>query len=461
MTPQLQQAIKLLQYNHLEMINALEHELKENPVLEIETDEEALTGQEARKAVEDAPTDLVGETRNLQDLALDIDWQNYMETYGADYARPNAENDGRSAVDNFSRNNSDLFHHLLEQLQLSRFSETDRRIAIEIIGNVNEDGYLELDLEEFAKALEVPLGDVERVLGMVQEFDPPGVAARDLKECLAIQARLLDSFDELVLRIMEDAFDLFLSGKMDKVARKFKVDLSDIEAASKVIAAFDPKPGRRFNSDESRYVVPDIYVYKMGNDYSVEVNDDGLPRLRISPFYHQHLHRGAAETTVGAKDYIKEKIRGATTLMKSIHQRQRTIYKVAVSIVKFQREFLDKGIDHLKPLILKDVAQDVEMHESTISRVTANKYMHTPQGIFELKYFFNSAIRQGAEEIASESVKNHILRIVKSEDPKNPVSDKQIVDDLDRSGIQIARRTVAKYREMMGISPSSKRKKIF
>jgi len=221
----------------------------------------------------------------------------------------------------------------------------------------------------------------------------------------------------------------------------------------------NPKPGSLYGNSDTIYVVPDLYVLKIGNDYTVVLNDDGLPRLRISSFYQRQLQTRSAHGAT--RDYIQEKMRGAMWLIKSIHQRQRTIYKVTRSILKFQREFFDKGIDYLKPLILKDVADDIEMHESTISRVTTNKYVHTPRGIFELKYFFNSGLPQGGDSIASESVKNQIARIVKQEDPKKPVSDKQIVEQLAGTGIDIARRTVAKYRELLGIPPSSKRKKKF
>ena len=232
-----------------------------------------------------------------------------------------------------------------------------------------------------------------------------------------------------------------------------------VKKALRVISTLDPNPGRVFNDDEPIYVVPDIYIVKVGDDYSVVLNDDGLPRLRICSYYQKELHNKGS--TSGTKDYIQEKMRGAMWLIKSIHQRQRTIFKVTQSIIKFQREFFDKGLDYLKPLILKDVAEDIEMHESTISRVTTNKYVHTPRGTFELKYFFSSGIPQGGDAIASESVKNQILRIVKNENPEKPASDKQIADQLARSRIRIARRTVAKYRELLGIPPSSKRRKEF
>jgi RNA polymerase sigma-54 factor len=349
-----------------------------------------------------------------------------------------------------------LFQNLIRQLQLSGIEGMDRRIAFEIIGNINDDGYLESSLEDLAEELKVPFEDVLRVLMQVQTFDPPGIAARDLQECLLNQAYVLDPPDRLAVRILEDAFEPFQQGKFDVVARKLKVSVEEVKNSAQIIVSLEPKPGRPYSNSEPIYVVPDIFIMKTGNDYSVVINDDGLPKLKVSSFYQKELHSNGGGR---AKDYIQEKMRGALWLIKSIHQRQRTIYRVTQSIVKYQRDFFDKGIDYLKPLILKDIADDVEMHESTISRVTTNKYVHTPRGIYELKYFFNSGIRHGNEVIASEAVKNQISRIVKSENPKRPASDKQIVEELARFQIQIARRTVAKYREILGIPPSSKRKK--
>jgi RNA polymerase sigma-54 factor len=351
-----------------------------------------------------------------------------------------------------------LFQALLRQLRLSHIEGEDRRIAFEIIGNINEDGYLEVTLEELAESLQVPSDDVLRVLMEVQTFDPPGIAARNLQECLLNQAYVLEPHNALAIQILEDAFEPFQHGKLDLVARKLRVSLDEVKDAAKIITRLDPRPGRTYANVDTIYVVPDIFIMKIGNDYSVVLNDDGLPRLKVSSFYQKELHSNGSGSGL-AKDYIQEKMRGALWLIKSIHQRQRTIYKVTQSIIKFQREFFDKGIDFLRPLILKDIADDIDMHESTISRVTTNKYVHTPRGIFELKYFFNSGIRHGADVIASESVKNQISRIVKNENPKKPASDKQIVEELARFQIHIARRTVAKYREVLNIPPSSRRKK--
>lgn len=460
MTPQLQQAIKLLQYNHLEMVEAVESELLENPVLEALSHDDPLTdndtdGRSDLVALEE----LVKEPQRSDDDIFNVDWENYLESYGGDFQRAQKDPGDHLSVENFASRPSNLFHHLLEQLRESHLEGDDRRIALEIIGNVDEKGFLDVGLEELASQIGFSVGDVEHVLTEVQKFEPTGVIARDLRECLLIQARVLDPSDEVVIRILEDAYGFLETGKLDLVARKLKLSSNEVRQAARVIASLDPRPGLRHSNTNTVYVVPDIFVIKIGDEYSVVLNDEGLPRLRMSAYYQRELHSQNCSTIT--KDYIHEKMRGAMWFIKSIHQRQRTIYKVTLSIIRFQRDFFDKGIDYLKPLILKDVADDIEMHESTVSRVTTNKYVHTPRGIFELKYFFNSGIRHGDDAIASESVKNHILRIIRNENPDKPASDKQIVDELALSRTHIARRTVAKYRELLGIPPSSRRKKKF
>ncbi len=458
MTPQLRQAIKLLQYNHQDMITALEAEIRENPFLEdVPLDEPFAEAEAPNRNDLKALEDEVKEPKLPEIDSLGSDWESYLESYGGDYAPVDRDYSERPPLENMVSYEHNLFDHLLEQLQLSRIEGDDRRIALELIGNVDENGYLDWELEEVARNLKMDVSDVERVLGKVQEFDPTGIAARDVRECLLLQARAADPPNELVVRILEEAFDLFRKDRFKAVAGKLKTPLEEVNRACEIITSFDPKPGRAFLNRYTNYVIPDIYIIKVGGDYSILLNDDGLPRLRVSSFYRRQMRNAVSHP--GAKNYIQEKMRGAMWLIKSVHQRQRTIYRVAKSILKFQRDFFDKGIDYLKPMVLRDVAEDIEMHESTISRVTANKYMHTPRGIFELKYFFNSGLRHGNDTIASESVKNHILGIIKQEDPQKPASDQQIVDELGKSRIHIARRTVAKYREVLGIPPSSKRKK--
>jgi len=460
MTPQLQQAIKLLQYNHLEMVNAVEQELKENPALESASFDDPFTDQETPgrddlKSLEDITTESVNPVAE----ALAADWDNYLENYGGDYSPPVRDYSDRPTFENLVSYKNNLFRYLIEQLRLSRIEDEDRHIALEIIGNLNDDGYLDISLQDLSTTTNMPIDRVESVLKKVQEFEPSGIAARNLRECLLLQARSLEKSDELVIRILEEALDVLQSGKIENLARKIKASLSETQSAVHLISTLNPKPGQVFGGSDTVYIAPDIFIFKVGNDYSIILNDDGVPRLRINSLFQKELHNGSSSSST--KDYLQEKMRGAMWLIKSIHQRQRTIYKTTQSILKFQRDFFDKGINYLKPLVLKDVADDIEMHESTVSRVTSNKYVHTPRGIFELKFFFNSGIKHGNEEIASESVKNQILRIVRLENSKKPISDKQIVEELAKSDITIARRTVAKYREMLGVPPSSKRKKKF
>ncbi|MGZ6131755.1 MAG: RNA polymerase factor sigma-54, partial [Myxococcaceae bacterium] len=299
-------------------------------------------------------------------------------------------------------------------------------------------------------------------LRKIHQLDPKGCGARDLQECLLIQAAALkDNRAQLLSLILKRYLKLLESKNLPAIAREMKLTLAEVVDASKLLAKLDPKPGRNWSGEDAQYITPDVFVYKLGEEYTVVLNDDGLSKLRISAMYRAALRNGAGQNPK-AKEFIQDKMRSAQWLIRSIHQRQRTIYKVTESIVKFQRDFLDTGIAFLKPLILRDVAEDIGMHESTVSRVTTAKYVHTPQGIFELKYFFNSSIaRVAGDDIASEAVKNHIKQIVSAEDARSPYSDQKIVELLRSQGIDIARRTVAKYREVLGVLPSSKRKRYY
>jgi RNA polymerase sigma-54 factor len=327
-----------------------------------------------------------------------------------------------------------------------------------IIGNLDLAGYLkEPSIEEIAEEAEVPVERADAVLRRIQTFDPVGVAARSLQECLLVQAQHAGVDDPILTRIITDHLGNLEKKNYQAIARDLKEPIEEIYEAAKVIQQLDPRPGREYTTEEPQYITPDVFVHKVGDKYFVVPNDDGLPKLKISGFY-----RSALNGSPKAREYIQDKLRSAQWLIRSIQQRQRTIVKVTESIIKFQREFFDKGIAHLKPLILRDVAEDINMHESTISRVTTNKYVHTPQGIFELKFFFNSGIsRTDGDEVASEAVKTKIKQIIAAEDLRHPYSDQKIVELLKDQGIDIARRTVAKYREQLGILSSSKRKKIF
>ncbi len=475
MTPQLQQAIKLLQLSRLELVDTINQEMEENPFLEEVTSDESSEDMVHSEVEDDVQSIERDETKAVEraveltgegDGREEFDWGNYLEDYGpvgVSYESKDAE---APAWDNIITETESLTEHLMWQMKLSPFSEDEMRIGAQIVGNLDQNGYLCATLQEIAVLEDVTEEFVESVLLKVQEFDPAGVAARNLQECLLIQARMLGTKNQIVEVIIKDHLkDLELKNYIN-IARKLKVPIGDVETAVLLISNMDPRPGSMYSEEKVQSIVPDVYVLKSGDEYKIILNDDGMPRLRISNFYREVMagvsSHGDHNEEENGKKYIREKVQSATWLIKSIQQRQKTIYKVAESIVGFQKDFFDRGIKFLKPLILRDVADDVEMHESTISRVVTNKYMHTPRGIFEMKYFFGSSIqRTSGENIASKSVKEEIKNLVGKEDPKKPYSDCEIVDLLKQKGISIARRTVAKYREMMGILPSSKRKKYF
>jgi len=453
MTPQLQQAIKLLQLNRLELVELVSTELQENPVLDEapESEEEPARTKEGATLETEAP-----EPKRPQ--GPDIDWDSYLDTYSTIGYKPTDFDEERPSLESTLVKKASLADHLLWQLTLSSVPRDDRHIGELIIGNLNEDGYLEETLEHIAELAETDVARVERVLHRVQELDPVGVAARDLSECLLLQLRPLSLEGSVVEEIVKHHLHRLERRDFRGIAKHLGVSVEKVVDAARVIADLEPKPGRPFSQDEPFYITPDIYVYKIGDDYVIVLNEDGMPKLRISAFYREVLHGGAGASKV-TREYIQEKLRSAVWLIKSIHQRQRTIYKVVNSIVKFQRDFFDKGINYLKPLNLRDVAEDIGMHESTISRVTTNKYVHTPQGIYELKFFFNSGISlTGGEHVASEAVKDKIRRVILSENSRRPLSDQKIVEILKRNNIEIARRTVTKYREILGILSSTKRK---
>jgi RNA polymerase sigma-54 factor len=464
MTPQLQQAIKLLQLSRLELLTAINLELETNPVLEESLEDQDPEGWEATPEepgdetplLESAPTELTVESR----VGEDFDWDSYLEDKIPPAIRQERENRDSPSIENLSPVGPSLKSHLLWQLQMASMNDEEKFIGVLIIGNIDEDGYLQTSAEELAKELQLTDSEVEQVLKKIQEFEPLGVCARTLQECLLIQVELKGLDNPLVRPIIEHHLKNLENRNYAVIAKDLKVNLEDVTQAVDLISQLEPKPGRGFDSQEIRYVNPDIYVYKMGDDYEISLNEDGLPKLRINSYYRDALS-GNAEVSEDTKNYIQNRLKSAIWFIKSIHQRQKTIYRVAKSIINFQQDFLDEGIAKLKPLTLRQVAEDVQMHESTVSRVTTNKYMYTPQGVFELKFFFNSGIsRTQGDQVASESVKEKIKQLILSEDAENPYSDQDIVNLLKKANIVIARRTVAKYREMLGLLSSSKRKRV-
>ncbi|MCD6527523.1 MAG: RNA polymerase factor sigma-54 [Desulfuromonas sp.] len=467
MTPQLQQAIKLLQLSRVELEEVVNQELEENPVLEevSETEELRQAEKEASPAEESAPaTEDAEQTQEVSEpdgLAQIDDWQTYLQGFsqGGSVAE-SFDDEDHPSYENLLTPKTTLSDHLMWQLNLSTLDGFDKVIAAAIIGNIDDAGYLTTSLEEILEQTGGELEQIEDVLYEVQQFDPPGVAARDLKECLLLQLAYLGQKGSLAERIMTDFAKELEDRRYSVIAKQCRVSIDEVLEAARFLSSLDPRPGSQYSEPDVHYITPDIFVYKVGDEYVVSLNDDGLANLRISSYYSNALSGKNVDSKTS--EYIQEKMRGALWLIKSIHQRQRTIFRVTKSIVKFQREFFDHGISYLKPLVLRDVAEDIEMHESTISRVTTNKYVQTPQGLFELKFFFNSGIgTTGGDSVASESVKSRIKEIIAEENQKKPYSDQKIVNMLHDDGIDIARRTVTKYREMLGIGSSTARKRLF
>jgi RNA polymerase sigma-54 factor len=484
MTPQLQQAIKLLQLSRMELVELVREEMMENPILEDAADTSNELSREREEILGDgdgeAKMEAAGETEmaapdpsrlekmdattevkgDAASAVNEIDWENYLDNYSSAPPMPSYRggNEDLPSLEATLTRGTSLAEHLTWQLKLTDLSEDEQAVGLMMIGNLDGDGYLkDPPLEEIVADARCTPECAEKVLRRIQQFDPVGVGARSLEECLLIQAEHLGVQDELVIALIRGHLGNLEKKNYAAIARDLKEPLEEIYEAAKVVMELNPRPGRQYTAEEPHYISPDVYVHKVGDKYFVVPNDDGLPKLKISGFY-----KSALAGSPKAREYIQDKLRSAQWLIRSIQQRQRTIVKVTESIIKFQREFFDKGVAYLKPLILRDVAEDIGMHESTISRVTTSKYVHTPQGLFELKYFFNSGIsRTDGDEVASEAVKNKIKSIIDGEDPKHPHSDQKIVELLAAQNIDIARRTVAKYREQLGILSSSKRKQVF
>ena len=463
LTPSLQQAIKLLPMSTLELADLLNQEVVENPLLE-EVPTEDLQPVDANPAADKEVEDKAKADKT--DSWDDADYEYFFGDYLDDGYRPRAPQEVKELppIENTLSTSSSLTDHLEWQLSLQTDTDTEniREIGEAIIGNLDDDGYLVASVDEIASMGPWPVDDVERALRLIQGFDPIGVAARDLQECLTLQIRHLRLEGTPTEKIVAEHLRLLHSHQMPDLARKLGLTIDELKGHIEIIQHLDPKPGSRFNPQPSQYVIPDVYIIKVEDQYVAVLNEDGLPQLRISPTYRRLLDKGAAENNDETRAYVKDKFRSALWLIKSVEQRQKTIHKVATSICTFQRDFLDHGIEHLRPLVLRDVANDIGMHESTVSRVVTNKYMHTPQGVFEMKYFFHSGISSSyGDAVSSVTIKNRIKKIIEGEDPKKPLSDSKIVNILQREGLMLARRTIAKYREELKISTSNQRKALF
>jgi len=457
-TPTLRQAIKLLQLTKLELVQAVRQELVENPLLEEVTSDEILEAEENGGIKEETqPEDTFSEEERL---ISEVDWEDYFNDNVQLDSNYKDKQDIPSWENTFVKPPS-LHEHLLWQLRLSTSTPQEHKIGEQIIGNIDEYGYLQASLAEIAQATQATEKEVARVLKLIQSFEPAGVGARSLEECLLLQVKEPEPRAGLLRQLIQNHLPNLERKRYGAIANSLRISLDQVIELSQIIASYDPKPGRQFNPDQVRYVIPDVFVYKVDDEYVVVLNDEGIPRLRISNVYKKILRKGA-NVPPATRKYMEEKFRSAVWLIRSIQQRQSTLYKVTKSIVKFQRDFLDDGISGLKPLTLKDVAQDISMHESTVSRVTTNKYVHTPRGIYELKYFFHSGLcANDGEEVSSVRIKDLIKKIVATEDKTRPLTDIQILNILRQQGINIARRTITKYREALNILPSSRRKEFY
>jgi len=460
-TPQLQQAIKLLQLTRVELVDLIQNEIKENPLLEVsELDEEddSKGNQQTKELEQKEKTE---EVKGEGEGSDDFDWESYLENYNLASYRGSLDSEEKPSFENFIFKKTTLVDHLMWQLRLSGFTEEEERIGRWIIGNIDEDGYLQATTEEVAQEMGTDERRAEDVLKRIQQFDPVGVGARDLKECLLLQLRDLEARDPVAEQIVSHYLAHLRNRNFQHIGKKLGISPARVMESVKLISDLEPKPGRAFTADEAHAIIPDVFIYKIEGDYVIALNEDEIPRLKINALYRNILSNQSSAQE-GDRKYIQDKLKSAVWLIKSIYQRQKTIYKVTESIVRFQREFLDGGVNYLKPLVLRDVAEDIQMHESTISRATNNKYIHTPQGIFELKFFFNNSISSiRGEDFASESVKHLIREIIAKENPRNPFSDEKIVKVLRGYNINIARRTVAKYRESLRILSSNERRRLF
>jgi len=463
LTPSLQQAIKLLPMSTLELADLLNQEMVENPLLEeVPTEElQPAEQQQAQEKPADQPANEKGDSWD------DADYEYFFGDYLDDGYRSRTPSEVKELppIENTLSTAASLSDHLLWQLSLQTSDERLQQIGGAIIGNLDDDGYLVASVEEIAAMGEWPVAEVERALQHLQTFDPIGVAARDLQECLWLQLRHLGLEGTPTEKIVTEHLRLLQNHQVPEIARKLGMTIDDLREHVEIIRNLDPKPGSRYNPSQSQYVIPDVYVVKVEDQYVAALNEEGLPQMRISPVYKRLLDKtvaGGGEQNDETRAYVKDKFRSALWLIKSVDQRQKTIHKVATSIINFQREFLDQGIEYLRPLVLRDVANDIGMHESTVSRVVNNKYMHTPQGVFELKYFFHSGISSSfGESVSSVTIKQRIRKIIENEDPRKPLSDSKIVSILQKEGLMLARRTIAKYREELKIPTSNQRKVLF
>lgn len=468
LTPQLQLAIKLLQMPQLELSQTLTQELVENPFLEETAEaEEEITKEdlsreetetiEIEEETDDAESPLEKMMSKLGGVGVD-EYFEERSSDGRDLGYFNPGTNTPPSFEQFASKSPDIYDHLLWQLRVSDIPENIKQIGEVIIGNIDENGYLSATDEEIAKSANADIVDVGKAIDIIQGFDPSGVGARDLKECLLLQIKLLGLTGSLAEKIILNNLKELRKKNYDQIARLYNAPFNEVLASVKVIEGLEPKPARNFSGSSIDYVVPDVFVVKTDEGYQIILNDERLPKLRINNYYKKLLLKKNSFSKE-ERQFLDEKLRSATWLLKSLDQRNRTIYRVTESILNSQRDFFDKGIQYLKPLNLRNVALDLGLHESTISRVTSNKYLSCGHGILCFKFFFSSALQSNTGEISSTPVKDLIKKIISEEDHKKPLNDQRIVELLKDNNIIIARRTVAKYREGLKIPSQNQRRK--
>ncbi len=468
MTPQLRQAIKLLQLNRLELTDALHAELEQNPTLEeisADSDQddtpESRNNEEVKNPSELPEAVLTGkvDANNTANMA-EVNWADYANTFDTDlsFAKETPPADAPTQFD-FISSKPGLEAHLMWQVAHIELDEQEAEIVDFIIGNLDRHGYLQTDLEGISNNCDCDKETAEAILNVVQNMDPPGIAARNVRESLLLQLDIKGLWQSLSYQIVHDHMDLLAVRNYKKIAKETGTSVKKVMTAIAIITDLSPYPGNKYDNEHVKYVVPDVYLYKIDGEFVIQLNNDGLPRLQLSKEYLDIVKQKKALNTE-SRGYLREQLRNADWFIKSIQQRQNTIYKVMESLLKFQRDFFEYGPGHLKPLILRDVAEDIKMHESTVSRVTSNKYTHTPQGIYELKYFFSTAVSTtDGDVVAAESIRNRIQQLIKEEDATKPLSDNKISILLAQEKIKVARRTVAKYRDQLKILPVKHRRK--
>ncbi len=459
LTPGLVQMVSVLALNRLELREMINQEMVANPMLE-EISEDGLAADDyADEAFVQAESEKIPETdapNPFDEFDVSAFFKQYLDSGESSDHREREEIE-KPSFEQFLSSPQNLADHLNWQLSLTICSETVREIAEILIGNLNEDGYLTTSLEEIAEAGGYSMDDVEEALAVVQEFDPLGVGARDLSECLLLQLRTLDPQSTLAQQIVVEHLRQLQSNQLREIARAVNRPVEAVKRAVDVIKKLDPRPGLRYNKTEARLVEPDVYFRKVGDEWQVYMNDDDLPQLRLNRVYRRLLARDVADREV--RNYVKERFSAAVQLLKNIEQRKHTIIRVCHSIIRRQRDFLEYGIDHLKPMMIKEVAEEVGVHPSTVSRAVSNKYAHTPQGVYELRFFFTESVQgpQGSS-MSLLTLKRRVKKMIEEEDATKPLTDEQIAKQLAEEGIQVTRRTVAKYREDMRIPSTHQRR---